>query len=80
MATRTVRTSLAGRIALILGSVIFTLVVLELGCRLSRGTDALWDWKNYVRYERIGMASQNQGSRFTFDATLGYVQRAGFSS
>jgi lysophospholipase L1-like esterase len=79
-ATEQVRTSLGARIALIAGSVLLTLAVLELGCRLLRGPDKLLDWKNIVLDERIGLAGQNQGSRFSYDPLLGYVQRGGFAS
>ena len=80
MAARKVRTGLGVRIGLIAGSVLFALLMLELGCRVARGGDALWVWKNYVLAERISMASQNTGSRFSADPVLGYVQRAGFTS
>lgn len=78
-ATRAVRTNLGARIALVVGSVLCTLVVLELGCRLVvRGPKSLLDWKNLVLYERTGLAGQNQGRLFAYDPLLGYVQRGGF--
>jgi lysophospholipase L1-like esterase len=80
-ATGSVRTSLAARIALVFGSVLFTLVVLELGTRLVvRGPKALLTWKNIVLDERRGIVRQNIGSRFTADPMVGYIQRPGFQS
>ena len=79
MAART-RTGLAARLALVAGSILFTLFAVEIGCRLLRGPAALWSWKNYVLDERRKLAERNQGSRFTLDPTLGYVQRAGYDS
>ncbi len=69
-----------GRLSLALASVLFSLLVLEIGCRALRGTDSLQHWKNIVLDQRRSMAHQNVGRRFTYDPMLGYVQRAGFSS
>ncbi len=81
MVTEKGRTGLLARIALIAGSVVFTLIVLELGARLVvRGPKALVNWKNIVLDERRGLANQNQGGRFSYDPLLGYVQRSGFES
>jgi lysophospholipase L1-like esterase len=80
MATRPVRTGFAARLALVGGSVLFTLLLLELGCRIARGPETLLDWKNIVLEARRGMAGQNLSHRFTYDPDLGYVQRAGFAS
>ncbi len=72
---------MTGRLSLVLGSVLLTLVLLELGCRLVRGgPDALLRWPNLVLQARIGTDGENRERRFTYDASLGYVQRAGFSS
>jgi len=69
-----------GRLLLVLGSVLFGLLALELGCRVARGPQELWHWKNIVLAGRQSQAGQNIGHRFTFDPQLGYTQRAGFST
>ncbi len=69
-----------GRLALLLGSILVTLIVLELGCRLARGPDMLLHWSNLVLEARIGVEKENREHRFTYDPILGYVQRAGLSS
>jgi hypothetical protein len=69
-----------GRVFLVVASVLFSLLVLELGCRALRGTDTLLHWENIVLAQRRGMAGNNLGGRFVYDAQLGFVQRAGFSS
>jgi hypothetical protein len=69
-----------GRILLVVGSILFGLLVLEVGCRALRGTDSLLHWKNIVLDQRRGMASQNLDSRFAYDPLLGYTQRPGFAS
>ena len=70
---------MAGRLALLVCSVLVTLFLLEIGCRLARGPQALLDWRNIVLVQRLKMSAQNIGHRFTYDPLLGYVQRAGFS-
>jgi len=64
-------TSLTARIALVVGSVLSSLVVLELGCRLLRGGPAaLAHWPNLAR-ER--MTNDNSGGcAYVDDATLGW--------
>ena len=69
-----------GRLSLLVASVLFSLLALEIGCRALRGTDSLLHWKNIVLDQRRGMAGRNIGHRFAYDPMLGYVQRAGFSS
>jgi hypothetical protein len=68
-----------GRIALVLASVLFSLLVLELGCRALRGPEALLHWKNIVLEQRRGMATRTLDNRFIYDPSLGYTQRPGFS-
>jgi len=68
-----------GRLTLLVGSVLVTLFLLEIGCRLVRGPEALLDWRNIVLAKRLEMSAQNIGHRFTYDPLLGYVQRAGYS-
>jgi hypothetical protein len=65
---------LPGRIALILASVFFSLVVLELGCRLVRsGPAALTHWPNLAR-ERMSTSEDGGGScEYAYDAVLGWT-------
>ena len=67
-----------GRFALVIGSLLFTLVVVELGARLMRGPERLWEWQNLVLVERE-MAGTRDG-RFVYDAELGFVPTPGFTS
>ena len=68
-----------GRAALVLGSVLVTLLMLELGCRLWRGPAALLDWSNIIRAER--QATLNAGAgRLKRDSELGFVLRPGFTA
>ncbi|WP_428681673.1 SGNH/GDSL hydrolase family protein [Reyranella sp.] len=68
-----------GRAALVLGSALVTLLMLELGCRLWRGPAALLDWSNIIRAER--QATLNAGAgRLKRDSELGFVLRPGFSA
>jgi hypothetical protein len=73
-AVRGKRTSLAARIALITGSVIFSLMVLEVGLRLLRfGPEGLTHWPNFASsLLSIGKEGQQHCS-YTYDATLGWV-------
>lgn len=75
-----VRTSPTARLALIAGSVLVTLLLLELGCRLARGPQALLDWQNLVLKERLGADGVRAERRFVYDAMLGYLQRPNFAS
>jgi hypothetical protein len=64
-------TSLATNIALLAGSVVLSLAVLEAGCRLLRsGPDALVHWPNLAR-ERMGN-SEDGGCAYAYDETLGW--------
>ena len=69
-----------GRISLVAASILFGLLMLEIGCRIVRGPEALLHWKNIVLEQRQVMARQNLDSRFSYDPRLGYVQRPGFGS
>jgi hypothetical protein len=66
---------LIGRLALILGSVLFSLILLELGCRLLRGPDTLVRWDNIIRRERVGSVADNTARRYRYDRDLGWVQK-----
>lgn len=74
------KTSLSARIALVTGSILFTLLLVELGARLLRGPDSLLDWRNMVLEHRIDVAKHNLGDRFIYDPQLGFVQRPGYTS
>ena len=67
-----------GRAALVIGSVLFSLVVLELGCRLVRGPEWLVQWPNIVLQDR--QRTQNDlASRTVHDKRLGFVGRPDFA-
>ncbi|MDP1837888.1 MAG: SGNH/GDSL hydrolase family protein [Reyranella sp.] len=70
---------MAGRVALLVGSILFALGVLELGCRLWRGPDWLLHWPNLVLQERHGPA-ERPDQRFAYDPTLGFVPKLGHAS
>ncbi len=61
-----------GRLALVVGSVLFTLGALEIGCRLWRGPDSLLNWSNLVLEERRATRAAGVG-RLKHDAELGFV-------
>lgn len=61
-----------GRLALVVASVLFTLGVLEIGCRLWRGPDSLLNWSNLVLEERRATRAAGVG-RLKYDADLGFV-------
>ena len=67
-------TSLPVRLALIAGSVIFSLAVLEVGCRLLRsGFDGLAHWPNLAS-SLLSIGEDGYGPcTYTHDATLGWV-------
>ena len=67
-----------GRFALVIGSMLFTLLVVELGARLVRGPEWLWTWQNLVLVERT-MADTRNG-RFAYDAELGFIPTPNFKS
>lgn len=66
-----------GRLALVIASVLFTLAVLELGCRLWRGPDSLLTWSNIVLEERRATRATSVG-RLKYDAELGFVPTQGY--
>jgi hypothetical protein len=68
-----------GRAALVLGSVVVTLFLLELGCRLWRGPSALLDWSNIILAERQATLKAGAG-RLKRDSDLGFVLRPGYSA
>jgi hypothetical protein len=65
-------TGLVARVALIVGSVLFSLMVLEMGVRLLRaGPEGLAHWGNYAR-ERMGIPEESGPCIYAYDATLGW--------
>src|SRR5260370_19191081 len=68
-----------GRIALVIGSLLFSLLVLELGCRLLRGPSWLVNWPNLVLQYRIGTKANGVG-RLMPDPRLGFVATPGFAA
>ena len=68
-----------GRIALVISSMLLTLLILELGARLMHGPEGAWKWQNLVLLERDPMAGTRQG-RFVYDAQLGFISTPNFKS
>jgi lysophospholipase L1-like esterase len=68
-----------GRIALVIGSVLFSLLFLEVGARLWRGPEWLLKWPNLVLAERNTTAGSRSG-HFTYDAQLGFISAPNFKS
>ena len=70
-----------GRALLVVGLVLFGLLVLEVGCRVVRGTDSLLHWKNIVPDQRqAAWRASDLDSRFAYDPLLGYTQRPGLAA
>jgi len=53
--------ALLGRTLLVVGSILFSLGVMELGLRLVRGWDGLAQWPNLVAQARSASASGSSG-------------------
>jgi len=68
-----------GRIALVIGSVLFGLVLLELGCRIARGPEWLVQWPNIVLQDRLRTQKDVVG-RSIHDPRLGFVGRPDYAS
>ena len=71
---------MAGRVALVVGSILFSLAVLEVGLRVSRGWDALVHWPNLVEQARSISWAKGTTSRAVHDPRLGFVGRPGYVS
>ena len=67
-----------GRFALVIGSMLFALLVAELGARLMRGPEWLWTWRNFVLVERT--TADTRHGRFAYDAELGFSPTPNFKS
>ncbi len=61
-----------GRLTLVVSSVLLTLAVLEIGCRLWQGPRALLDWSNIVLNDRRATRTDGVG-QLKYDAELGFV-------
>jgi hypothetical protein len=68
-----------GRIALVIGSVLFSLVLLELGCRIARGPEWLVQWPNIILQDRLRTQKDVVG-RSVHDPRLGFVGRPNYAS
>ena len=68
--------SAVGRIALVAGSLVVALIVLELGCRLVQlGPRGLVEWQNLARLQMSESDSESEAARscnYTWDADLGW--------
>lgn len=61
-----------GRLALVLGSLLFSLIILELSARLLRGPEWLTEWPNLVTVHRAGSAG-DVARYAVHDDALGFV-------
>jgi hypothetical protein len=71
---------MVGRVALLVGSILFSLAVLELGVRVSRGWSWLVHWPNLVVEARNVSWATADNSRAVPDPRLGFVGRPGYRS
>lgn len=65
-----------GRLALLLGSLLFGLIILELGARLMRGPEWLTEWPNLVTVHRAGSAT-DVARHAVHDDALGFAPLPG---
>jgi len=66
---------MGGRIALLIGSILFGLAALELGLRLTRGWDGLTRWPNLVEQARDLGWVRGTVSRAVHDPRVGFIGR-----
>jgi hypothetical protein len=66
---------MGGRIALLVGSILFSLAALELGLRLARGWDGLTHWPNLVEQARDLGWVRGTVSRAVHDSRVGFIGR-----
>ncbi len=71
---------MAGRLALVVGSILFSLAVLEVGVRALDGWDGLSHWPNLVLKLRNDSWARGDISRAVPDPGLGFVGRPGYRS
>ncbi|MBM3645363.1 MAG: SGNH/GDSL hydrolase family protein [Alphaproteobacteria bacterium] len=67
------------RVALVLGSILLTLLAFELGLRAHRGVEWLTQWPNLVAAHRTMQVGQQRG-RFVHDPLLGFLPKPGFAA
>jgi hypothetical protein len=72
--------ALLARIALVMGSIVFSLAALELGLRLANGWDGVTHWPNLVVQARSVSWATGSSSRAVHDPRLGFVGRPGYRS
>ncbi len=73
------RSELAAGAGLVLVSVAVALIVLEIGCRVARGSEFLWSWPNFVARE-WAVNDTEVNKRFIDDPLVGHVPKPGFRS
>ena len=71
---------MVGRVLLVIGSILFSLIVLELCARVSRGWDTLTHWPNLVLQERALSWARGDHSSAVPDTRLGFVGRPNYVS
>ena len=72
-----------GSLGLVLASLVAGVVLLEIGCRLLRGPEALLEWRNLVLDSRIAARKdqeREQISSYVHDPALGFLNRPGYAS
>ena len=67
-----------GRAALLVGSLLFSPLVLELGCRLWRGPREVLHWPN-LAMERLREVAEGQDHTYRHDVLLGWTPTLNFS-
>ena len=68
-----------GRFALVIGSMLFTLLVVELGARLMRGPEWFWTWQE-LRARGAHYRGHAQRPLSAYDAELGFIPTPNFRS
>jgi GDSL-like Lipase/Acylhydrolase family len=66
------------RALLVAGSILFSLVLLELGLHLANGPHGLLEWPNIVRHQRVSTHSYT-AARARYDSKLGFVGSPNYS-
>lgn len=69
--------------ALLVCSIVVGLILLEIGCRLARGPQALLQWQNLVLKSRLEARMAHRagmGPAYTHHSTLGFVNTPGYAS
>ena len=72
-----------GALTLLLCSIVAGLMLLEIGCRLARGPQALLQWQNLVLKSRLEARMAHRagmGPAYSHHATFGFVNTPGYAS